>query len=133
MLGRLLAGLLVALRPRGEDPPASCRVDYPPPRVALRPSPAPTARKSAILEASRCQAGDVFFFEIAQHNLDTHNTRTLTLMNTRTQSYPYEHLRRLSRQILEIGEVTTGASLSTRTSSTTECTTPLNPRIFTPT
>ena len=30
--------------------------------------------------------------------------------------YPYEHLRRLGRQILEIDEVTTGVSLSTGTS-----------------
>ena len=43
---------------------------------------------------------------------------------------PYEHLRRLSRQILEINEVTTGTSLSTRTSPTTECTTSLNPKIL---
>ena len=43
---------------------------------------------------------------------------------------PYEHLRRLIRQILEINEVGTGASLSTRTSPTTKCTTPLNPKIL---
>ncbi len=34
----------------------------------------------------------------------------------------YEHLRRLRRQILEIDEVATGASLSTGTSPTTEST-----------
>ena len=44
--------------------------------------------------------------------------------------YPYEHLKTLSRQILEINEVTTGASLSTGTSPTTKCTTPLHHRIF---
>ena len=32
-------------------------------------------------------------------------------MNTRAQTLPYEHLRRPSQQILEIDEVTTGASL----------------------
>ncbi|TVU39484.1 hypothetical protein EJB05_12906, partial [Eragrostis curvula] len=36
----------------------------------------------------------------------------------------------LSRQILEIDEVTTGASLSTATSPTAESTKPLNPRKF---
>ena len=38
----------------------------------------------------------------------------------------------MNRQILKIDEVTTGTALSTGTSPTTECTTPLNPRIFTP-
>ena len=46
------------------------------------------------------------------------------------KSYPYEHLRRLSQQILEIDEVTTCGLLSTGTLPTTECTTPLNSRIF---
>ena len=37
---------------------------------------------------------------------------THTPMNTRKQKlYPYEHLRRLSRQILEIDKVTTGRRL----------------------
>ena len=44
--------------------------------------------------------------------------------------YPYEHLWRLSRQILEIKKVTTCTSLSTETSPTTECTTSLNLRLF---
>ena len=47
--------------------------------------------------------------------------------------YTYEYLQRLSRQILEIDEVTTCASLWTGTSPTTESTTPLNPIIFDPT
>ena len=64
--------------------------------------------------------------EITQYNADTH-----TSMNTHTQTLPYEHLRKLNWQIFEIDEVTTNASLSTGTSPTTECTTPLNPRIFT--
>jgi len=39
------------------------------------------------------------------------------------KSYPYEHFRRLSRQILEIDEVAAGVSLSTGTSPTTKNTT----------
>ena len=71
------------------------------------------------------------FFEITQYNSDTHNTRILTPLWIQVRKlYPYEHLQRLSRQILEIDEVTTGASLSTGTSPTTECTMPLNFRIF---
>jgi len=46
-------------------------------------------------------------------------------MNTRTQTLSYEHLRRPSQQILEIDEVITGASLSTGTSPTIECTSPI--------
>ena len=38
------------------------------------------------------------------------------------KSYPYEHLRRLSRQILKIDEVTTSASLSTGTLPTMRAT-----------
>ena len=73
------------------------------------------------------------FFEITQYNSDTHNARTLIPLWTHVRKpYLYEHLRRLSRQILEIDEVTTRASLSTGTSPTTECTMLLNPRIFAP-
>ena len=62
------------------------------------------------------------FFEITQYNSDTHNTRILTSLWTHIhKSYLYKHLRRLSRQILKIDEVTTGASPSTGTSPTTEC------------
>jgi hypothetical protein len=49
------------------------------------------------------------------------------------KSYPYEHFRRLSRQIFEIDEVTTCALPSTETLPTTEITMPLNPRIIVPT
>jgi hypothetical protein len=44
--------------------------------------------------------------------------------------YPYKHLRNAPAD-LEIHEITTGASLSTRTSSTTENIVPLNPRMNT--
>ena len=72
-----------------------------------------------------------FFFEITRYNSDTYNARALTPLWTHVRKpYPYEHLQRSSRQILEIDEVTTCASLSTGTSPTTECTMPLNPRIF---
>jgi hypothetical protein len=52
------------------------------------------------------------------------------MVNTARKPYLYEHLRRLRRQILEIDDVTTGASLSTGMASTTESITPLNPKIF---
>ena len=68
-----------------------------------------------------------FFLDYTVH---THDTRTLTPIWIHVRKlYPYEQLRKLSQQILEINEVT---SLSTGTSPTTECTTPLNPRIFAP-
>ena len=80
-----------------------------------------------------CSVSCWFFFEITQYNSDTHNARILTPLWTQIRKpYPYDHLRRLSRQILEIDEVTIGVSLSTRTSPTTKCTTPLNPRIVVP-
>ena len=64
----------------------------------------------------------LLFFEITQYNSDTHNAHTITPLWTRVhKSYPYEHLRRLSRQILKIDEVITGVSLSTGTLPTTEC------------
>jgi hypothetical protein len=50
-------------------------------------------------------------------------------MNTRTQTLLYEHLRRTELVDLEIHEVSTGASLSTETSPTTESIVPLNPEI----
>jgi hypothetical protein len=61
------------------------------------------------------------YMRITQYIGDNHNTRTLIPIHTR-KLYLYEHLRRLCRQILKIDEVTTGASLSTGTSPTTECT-----------
>jgi hypothetical protein len=45
------------------------------------------------------------------------------------KTYPYKHLRRTEPVDLEIYEVTTGASLSTGTSPTTESIAPLNPEI----
>ena len=44
-------------------------------------------------------------------------------------THPYEHLRRIVPADLEIHEVTTGVSLSTGTSPTTESITSLNPEI----
>ena len=61
------------------------------------------------------------FFEITQNNSITHNAHTLTSTNER-KLYPCKHLRRLNRQIIEIDEVTVGASLSTVTSVTTKST-----------
>lgn len=57
----------------------------------------------------------------------------LTPMNDARNSYPYEHLRRQGLQILEVNEVTTDALLSTGTSSITQSTTLLNPKILAPT
>ena len=51
-------------------------------------------------------------------------------INARMQIYPYEHLRRLGWQILEIDD--TDASLSTRTSPSTKSIRSLNPRKFAP-
>jgi hypothetical protein len=67
---------------------------------------------------------NVFFFRITQYNVDAHNIQTLTPMNARMQTLP---LRASSQQILEIDKVTTNVLLSMRTSSRTECTSPLNP------
>jgi hypothetical protein len=70
------------------------------------------------------------FFEnyTVQHRYSQH-LRTLTPINTRTQTLPYEHLRRTEPANLEIHKVTIGASLSMGTSPTTESIEPLNPRI----
>ena len=62
-----------------------------------------------------------FFFGDYTVQPNTHNAHRLT---------PYENLQRLSRQNLEINEVTTSISLSMGTSPTTESTTPLNSKIF---
>jgi hypothetical protein len=51
-------------------------------------------------------------------------------MNAAHKPYFYEHLRRLDRQILEIYEITTGASQSTRTSPTTERTINPGPKVL---
>ena len=50
--------------------------------------------------------------------LETHMqmcVHTLISMNTRTQPYPYEHLRETELQIVEIDKITTCISLSTTT------------------
>ena len=76
----------------------------------------------------------IFFWDYTvqlRHSQCTH-THTHTPMNTRTQTLPLWASSKTEPKILEIDEVTTGASLSTGTSPTTECTTPLNPRIFAP-
>jgi hypothetical protein len=57
------------------------------------------------------------------------HVRTLTPINARTQILPYERLRRTESADLEIHEVSTGVSLSTKTSPTTESIAPLNPKI----
>ena len=80
----------------------------------------------------------MFFFEKHSTDADAHHkhTRALISINTRTQSYLYEHLRETepANIILEIDKITTGAPLSTQTSPTTESTnTLLNPRKFAPT
>jgi hypothetical protein len=63
------------------------------------------------------------FFRITQYSVNAHNARTLTPMKTHTQTLPlYEHLPRLSQQILEIDEITTGASSSMETSAITKTT-----------
>ena len=56
----------------------------------------------------------------------------LRITQCNAKPYPYDHLRRLDRQIFENDEVTTWASLSMGTSPTTESTTPLNPKLFAP-
>jgi len=67
------------------------------------------------------------FFAITLCSLDIHNTHS-PLWTPARKPYPY-HLRRLDRQILEIDEVTTGASLWIGTSLlTTKHKTPLNPK-----
>ena len=70
----------------------------------------------------------IIFFRLHSTTLTTHTYSHS--MNTDMKTLPYEYFRRLTRQILEIDEVTIDASLSTGTSPTIECTTLLNPRIF---
>jgi hypothetical protein len=69
-----------------------------------------------------------FFFLRTQYNADAHkNARTNTLWTRTHTPYLYEHLRRTETTYLEVDEVTTGASLLTDTSPTTESIAPLNP------
>ena len=85
-----------------------------------------------LLASRRLPLQAFFFWDHTVHIWHSKRTHTHTLWIHVRKPYPYDHLRRLSRQILEIDEVTTGASLSTGTSTTTECTMPLNPRILAP-
>jgi hypothetical protein len=59
----------------------------------------------------------VFFMNYIIHRGHSQRAHTHPYEYTR-KPCPYEHLRRLCRQILKIDEVTTGASLSTGTSPT---------------
>ena len=52
-----------------------------------------------------------YFFDYTVQLRHSQRMHTHTLMNTRVQILPYEHLRRPSRQILKIDKVITGASL----------------------
>jgi len=55
--------------------------------------------------------------------------RIFTLMNTLHKSYLYKHLRKTEPANHEIHEVTTGVSLSTEMSATTESIAQINPKI----
>jgi hypothetical protein len=69
----------------------------------------------------------MFFLRITRVQTQTLTTRTHTHPYEHTRKpYPYEHLQKIVPTHLEIDEVTIGVSLSTRTSPTTESTTPLN-------
>ena len=72
----------------------------------------------------------VFVLRITQSNVDAHNTHAHSPLWTHVRKpYLYEHLRRTEPADLEIHKVTTGTSLSTETSPTTESIAPLNPGI----
>jgi hypothetical protein len=92
----------------------------------------------------------LLFLRITRYNVDPYNTHAHSSLNTSTQTLPYEHLRRIEPTDFGIHEVTTGAfyehlrwtepvdleiqvttgaSLSTRTSPTNESIAPLNPEI----
>jgi hypothetical protein len=75
----------------------------------------------------------ILFSRLQSTRGDTHNTRTLILMNARAQTYPYEHLQRLSRHALKIDEVTIASSLLMGISHTPKSTIPLNLDKFAPT
>jgi hypothetical protein len=62
-----------------------------------------------------------FFANYTLHRRHSQRTHTQPYEHARTP-YSYEHLQRLSRQILKIDVVTTSASLSTGTSPITEIT-----------
>ena len=72
--------------------------------------------------------GDFFCeLQVQTQTLNTHAHSPLWIHVRKP--YPYKHLRKTVPTHLEIDKVTTGASLSTGTSPTTESTTPLNPKI----
>ena len=76
-------------------------------------------KKSQIIIVNNYDVSIHIFFDYTVQLRQTH-ARTLTPLWTHVRKpYPYEYLRRLSRQIIEIDEVITGASLSTGTSPTT--------------
>jgi len=68
---------------------------------------------------SQCELLSLSFYE-TQYRRRCSQTHTLIPMNTRTQPTPMSTSERLSRQIIEINEITIGASLSRGTSPTTE-------------
>ena len=73
---------------------------------------------------------NILFLWITQVHTQTLNTHARSPLWIHVRKpYPYEHLRKTVPAHLETDEVTTGASLSTGTSPTTESTMPLNPRI----
>jgi hypothetical protein len=64
----------------------------------------------------------LFFLQITQYIGDTHNARTLIPMNTRTQTLPIGASSKTVPANPQDWRVTTGVSLSTGTSPTTEST-----------
>ena len=89
-------------------------------------SPCSTAEEPVPI--SSWLGGQRFLFFIFRLHSTTQILTThahLALRAHKRKPYFYEHLRKLSRQILKIDEITTSASLSTRTSPTTESTRPL--------
>ena len=63
---------------------------------------------------------EVIVFLITQYNSDIYNAHILTPINRRVQTYMYEYLRKLSRQIFNIDKVTIDALLLVGTSRTTK-------------
>ena len=70
---------------------------------------------------SKSNRSDSFFnYTVQLRYLQRSNAHTLTPMNIRVQTYLYEYLRKLSRQIFNIDKVTTDALLLMGTSPTTK-------------
>jgi hypothetical protein len=55
----------------------------------------------------------IVFFNYTSTDADARHACTLAPINTRTQTLPYEHIRKTVPTHLKINEVTTGVSLST--------------------